>query len=99
TRFSRDWSSDVCSSDLIAGNYVVDFDADRFEGVTQLVGRSDERSDLVPLRLHRRNGVGTDESRRPSDQNSHEKTSSPPSVGPYRDRKSTRLNSSHVKSS
>src|SRR5690606_40322021 len=44
TRFSRDWSSDVCSSDLVAGLYLAHPDA-RYFGVGR-VGR-DQVEDLA----------------------------------------------------
>src|SRR5690606_39730667 len=53
TRFSRDWSSDVCSSDLLLGElavrvHVVDADAEHLgAGRPHLVDRVAERADLL----------------------------------------------------
>src|SRR5690606_40117328 len=81
TRFSRDWSSDVCSSDLDIEEHEGDRDPAQAAVVHRIVGQIAD----VP---GEQAGPEQPQQRRGSD----------PGQNPrVRDRKSTRLNSSHVK--
>src|SRR5690606_40134312 len=74
TSFSRDWSSDVCSSDLCR----------------QTRDAIPSRRGPQPIRLRSRG-------EKPTRAACPRRRASPRSQTPRRDRKSTRLNSSHVK--
>src|SRR5690606_39553587 len=49
TRFSRDWSSDVCSSDLAHHIEVVFDDGHRVSGIDQLAERAQQFGDVVEM--------------------------------------------------
>src|SRR5690606_40422642 len=50
TRFSRDWSSDVCSSDLFTGDYFVRDTRNLAVGVVPPVFRASERRSVGEIR-------------------------------------------------
>src|SRR5690606_40468545 len=94
TRFSRDWSSDVCSSDLAR------VDADRARPHLRPVVHREHRLDREALEqaiLDHGLGAGKPLLARLEDQ--HRRAVELAGFGQVtgRDRKSTRLNSSHVK--
>src|SRR5690606_40445052 len=84
TRFSRDWSSDVCSSHLLAGA------RERPERELRRLGQppAHEVADLAVGELEREHAVVLPALPHPGERGAD---------GRRRDRKSTRLNSSHVK--
>src|SRR5690606_41190658 len=97
TRFSRDWSSDVCSSDLHSqGNRLVASDAQTRLGQIDHCAVADEDFSVLPEASVHETICGREAGHRSASRRNlgYRRRGEKRTWG---DRKSTRLNSSHVK--